>query len=68
MTDHDARMQEIETRIAFQEHLLEHLNEALTSQQKQLDALTRQIARIASHLESPQGIRRPEDETPPPHY
>jgi len=37
-----ARLQEIESKIAFQGWMLEALNDALTGQQKQLDALNRQ--------------------------
>ncbi|OIQ02272.1 MAG: hypothetical protein COS82_08430 [Zetaproteobacteria bacterium CG06_land_8_20_14_3_00_59_53] len=69
MPDNDIRLQDIETKISYQELLLEHLNEALTSQQRQLDSLKRQIDNILQMLKSPQNhINRPEDEAPPPHY
>lgn len=69
MPDNDIRLQDIETKISYQELLLENLNEALTSQQGQIDALKRQIDSISQMLKSPQEhINRPEDEVPPPHY
>ncbi len=65
----DARLQDIESKIAFQERLLEALNDALTGQQKQLDTLQQHIARIANQLATPRNdIQRPDEETPPPHY
>ncbi|MDX8392176.1 MAG: SlyX family protein [Mariprofundaceae bacterium] len=69
MPENDTRLQDIESKIAFQEHLLESLNEALTSQQQQLDALQQQLARIGNRLETTHDdIKRPDEETPPPHY
>lgn len=65
----ESRFQDIESKIAFQEHLLENLNEALTSQQQQLDGLRSQLNKITQILEtSEQQISRPEEEVPPPHY
>lgn len=65
----ESRFQDIESKIAFQERLLEHLNEALTSQQRQLDGLKGQLKKVAQLLEtSEERISRPEDEIPPPHY
>jgi SlyX protein len=69
MPQNDSRFQDIETKIAFQERLLEHLNVALTSQQRQLDALKQQVIKISHLIECPpEQIDRPEDERPPPHY
>ncbi|OIO69388.1 MAG: hypothetical protein COW19_05830 [Zetaproteobacteria bacterium CG12_big_fil_rev_8_21_14_0_65_55_1124] len=70
MTHHDTRFEDIETKISFQEHLLENLNEALTSQQRQLDDLKRQMTKMTQMLESPQNqqISNPDEEAPPPHY
>jgi len=65
----ESRFQDIESKIAFQERLLENLNEALTSQQQQLDGLRAQLKKIAQILETTeQQTSRPEDEVPPPHY
>ncbi len=65
----DPRFQDIESKIAFQERLLEQLNEALTSQQQQLDGLREQFHEITRRLEtSEEQVCRPEEEVPPPHY
>jgi SlyX protein len=69
MSDNDARLLEIESKIAFQEHLLESLNEALTDQQRQIEALRRQLKQMHHLMESSRdGERHPKDEPPPPHY
>ena len=64
----DARMQEIETKIAYQERMIESLNEALTDQQKQLDQMRGMLARLEQRLAGGDEIRRPDEEVPPPHY
>jgi len=65
----DTRLQDIEYKIAFQERLLEQLNEALTGQQQQLDDLRRQIRDMNRNIESQnEQFSRPDDEAPPPHY
>ena len=68
MNDHDARLREIETKIAFQERLLESLNDALTGQQRQLEVLQRQLRQVHRIVESREEFGKPEDESPPPHY
>ena len=44
------RIIELETRLAFQENALEELNEALVSQQAQLDAVEKECRRLAKLL------------------
>jgi len=69
MPDNDMRFQDIETKIAFQERLLDQLNEALTNQQQQLDTIRRKLDHISQLMESPQEqTQRPEEDSPPPHY
>jgi len=70
MTHNDSRFENIETKLSFQEHLLENLNEALTSQQRQLDELKRQIMKISDMMESSQEDQadNSDQEAPPPHY
>lgn len=62
----DARLREIESKIAFQEHLLESLNDALTGQQRQIEMLQRQLRQLHHLIESDENS--PKDEPPPPHY
>ncbi len=64
------RIIELETKISYQEHLLHELNEVVTAQQKQIDALEKELRRIREHLKAghSSGIARPEEDVPPPHY
>jgi len=64
-----ARIEGLEARIAHQDRTIEDLNSSVTGQWKQIDALTKQMERMADRL------RRVEDnapsgevEPPPPHY
>ena len=64
------RIIELETKISYQEHLIQELNDVITHQQKQIDALEVQMKRVRDHLKetSSSQIARPEEEVPPPHY
>ena len=64
------RIIELETKISYQEHLIQELNDVITHQQKQIDALEVEMKRIRDHLKSSNAsqIARPEEEVPPPHY
>lgn len=64
------RVMELENKIAFQEHTIEELNEALVSQQFMLDKLQRQLRHLAQKLQGiqPSNIASLAEETPPPHY
>lgn len=61
---------DLQTRLAFQDGLLEQLNEVVTSQQKQIDRLESQIAALKSQMESMHQtqLMQQSDEPPPPHY
>jgi SlyX protein len=66
----EQRINEVETRLAFQETMLQELNEALTSQQQQLsqmqavlEKLSERIVELASNMQPDAAI-----EPPPPHY
>lgn len=63
-------MVEIETRLAFQEHTLQALNDVVTRQQHQIDALVREIQTLKDRLRAaaPSPVGPIEDEKPPPHY
>jgi SlyX protein len=71
MTDAEtrARIEALETRIAYQDRTIEDLNTSVTEQWKRIDELSRQVARMADRLQrvesnAPSGA----DEPPPPHY
>ncbi|MBD3633413.1 MAG: SlyX family protein [Methylophaga sp.] len=61
---------DLQTRLAFQDGLLEQLNEVVTSQQQQIDRLESQIAALKSQMDSMHQtqLMQQSDEPPPPHY
>lgn len=63
------RVIELETKISYQEHLLQELNDVIASQQQQIDRLEKELQRIREHLKGDSGqLARPGEEAPPPHY
>ncbi|MBT9569293.1 MAG: SlyX family protein [Thiobacillus sp.] len=65
----DARLTEIETKLAFAEDLLETLNQTVVRQQGQIDLLQEQVRLLHRQLKDvqPADTRTPRDELPP-HY
>lgn len=63
-------IEELQTKLAFQEHTIEALNDALSSQQKQLDELIFKVRHVIDRIRSiePSNIAKQSEETPPPHY
>jgi SlyX protein len=65
-----ARIDTLETRVAFQDETIEDLNKAIVEQWKKVEAMTRQLARIEDRVEV--GEQRADlaglPEPPPPHY
>ena len=62
------RIDALETRLMFQDETIETLNQTITAQWQQLDALTRQLASLNDRLqEAEANAPRPANE-PPPHY
>ena len=63
-----ARIDELETRLTFQDEIIETLNRTITDQWLKLDRLTREISELTERL------REAEDKSPgpvnevPPHY
>jgi len=68
--DADARIVELETKVAYQDHTIHALSDVIARQHKQLDALEATMKRVLEHLQAitPSGIARPDEELPPPHY
>jgi len=64
------RMIALETKVSYQEHTIQELNDVLINQMKRIDALENQLNRVREHLKAIplSEIARPEDEPPPPHY
>lgn len=65
----DARLTELETKLAFAEDLLETLNQTVVRQQDQIDSLQQQLRLLNERLKDsrPDETRAPRDEIPP-HY
>lgn len=71
MTDNvNARLADLESQLSFQEQLLSDLNDVVTSQNKAISDLERQVQLLVRRILS-DGGGAPEmaaDEAPPPHY
>lgn len=66
----NAHLIELETKIAFQEQIIEELNQALVHQQFAIDKLQLQMRNLAEKLQGVAGsqVASRAEETPPPHY
>jgi SlyX protein len=62
------RIDALEVRLTFQDETIETLNQTITVQWQQIDALTRQLAELKELVrEAESNASGPVDE-PPPHY
>ena len=61
-------IEELQSRVTFQEDLLGKLDDALSSQQQQIMEMQRQIEMILQQLKSFQQEMPDTPEPPPPHY
>jgi len=68
--DVEYRVIELETKVSYQEHLLQELNDVITAQQTQVDGLEKELKRMRDYMRGQQGsgLARPDEEAPPPHY
>jgi len=62
-----ARIDALETHIAHQDEMLGELNEVITRQQKNLDAINAQFDRFIDRFEAME-TQSPVPVKPPPHY
>jgi SlyX protein len=67
--DVSERIDALESRVMYQDDTIETLNQTITAQWREIDALKRQIALLNERLEETRaaGAAGPVDETPP-HY
>lgn len=63
-----ARIDALETRVAYQDQTIEELNTALTAQWRSIDLLTKKLAMLEEQVRSGSYIADPATEKPPPHY
>ena len=65
----EARVTDLETRLAFQDDTIQALNDVLVAQQNAVDRLQMQIAALLKRQEEMGGqFESFEDVAPPPHY
>ena len=66
----NTRLEALEVRVAYQDQIIEDLNQAIIDQWKKIDALRRQLNEVLDRVQevedSSAGPRAPEP--PPPHY
>lgn len=68
--DHEARITELETRMAFQEKAVQELSDALAQARLEAERHAALLRRLAAELaQGRAGLAAdPADEPPPPHY
>jgi len=66
----EARIVELETRLAFQEDSIHHLNETVAAQQRRIDSLTEIVELLTQRLQqiAASPLHGDGEEPPPPHY
>jgi SlyX protein len=62
------RLDTLETRLAYQDETIEQLNQTITAQWKQIDALTRQVAQLGERLQEAEANTPGPANERPPHY
>ncbi|MDQ6989905.1 MAG: SlyX family protein [Mariprofundaceae bacterium] len=65
----DERLVDLETKSAYQEHLIQALNEVIIEQQQQLDALLKDMLGLKTYLRDMNAQESTDVvDAPPPHY
>ncbi|MGY2904264.1 SlyX family protein [Bradyrhizobium sp. URHC0002] len=62
------RIDALEMRLAYHDVTIETLNQTITEQWKQIDALTRQVAELKERLQEAERHAPGPANEPPPHY
>jgi SlyX protein len=62
------RIDALETRLTFLDETIETLNNTITAQWQQIDALTRRAASLNERLEAAESHAADATNEPPPHY
>jgi SlyX protein len=70
MTDIQEQVMSLEIKLAFQDDLVETLNQIVIEQQQQLNLLQKQVQLLYQQLKSlqPSNLADLAEEVPPPHY
>ena len=62
------RVNALESRLMYQDETIEQLNQTITAQWKQIDALTRQVAALGERLQQAEASAPAPANERPPHY
>ena len=62
------RIDALEMRLAYQDEAIETLNQTITAQWQQIDALTRQVAEMRQRLQEAENSAPDPSNERPPHY
>ncbi|MBT0722155.1 SlyX family protein [Tatumella sp. TA1] len=64
------RIDNLETKVAYQEHTLEELNQTLISHELEIAKMREHLRLLVSKLQTvaPSMVASQSEETPPPHY
>ena len=62
------RIDALEMRLTYQDETIETLNQTITAQWQQIDALTRQLAELNERLQEAESHAPGAANEPPPHY
>jgi SlyX protein len=62
------RIDALETRLTFQDATIETLNQTITAQWQQIDALTRKVAALSERLQEAEAQAPGPANERPPHY
>jgi SlyX protein len=62
------RIDRLESRLMFQDETIETLNQTITAQWREIDALTRQVASMVERLREAEANAPAPSNEPPPHY
>ena len=62
------RIDTLEARLMYQDETIESLNQTITAQWKQIDALTRQITELSERLQEAEANAPGAANERPPHY
>ena len=68
MSELSERVDALEARVAYQDDTIETLNETITAQWKQIDALARQVAALNERLQEAESRSPGPANERPPHY